>query len=115
MSQTSNQMSYLGNPHSGSNSPGYPNEAPGYHPGHSPSMSMGGNPNYGAESGPSHYDDPSVEDDLPLPKREGGGPIRRGVCKFFNSQKGFGFVLDNNSEELGGQEGPFRVIAPLLP
>lgn len=32
------------------------------------------------------------------------GQIRRGVCKFFNSQKGFGFVLDNKAEELGGQE-----------
>lgn len=39
------------------------------------------------------------------PQRE--GPTRRGVCKFFNSQKGFGFVLDNKAEELGGQEGPF--------
>ena len=34
-----------------------------------------------------------------------GAQLRRGVCKFFNSQKGFGFLLDNKAEELGGQEG----------
>ena len=35
----------------------------------------------------------------------GNGVTRQGVCKFFNSQKGFGFVLDHKPEELGGQEG----------
>ncbi|KAH9457137.1 hypothetical protein Pst134EA_021030 [Puccinia striiformis f. sp. tritici] len=29
---------------------------------------------------------------------------RRGVCKFFNSQKGFGFINDDHPEELGNQE-----------
>ncbi|POY70233.1 hypothetical protein BMF94_6817 [Rhodotorula taiwanensis] len=31
-------------------------------------------------------------------------PRRRGVCKFFNAQKGFGFVLDDYADELGGVE-----------
>lgn len=44
------------------------------------------------------------------PQRE--GQIRRGVCKFFNSQKGFGFVLDSKAEELGGQEGKLPTIDP---
>ncbi|OAW00098.1 hypothetical protein PTTG_05943 [Puccinia triticina 1-1 BBBD Race 1] len=29
---------------------------------------------------------------------------RKGVCKFFNSQKGFGFINDDHPEELGNQE-----------
>jgi cold shock CspA family protein len=29
---------------------------------------------------------------------------RRGVTKFFNSLKGFGFVVDNHPEEIEGQE-----------
>ncbi|MBW0540625.1 hypothetical protein O181_080340 [Austropuccinia psidii MF-1] len=29
---------------------------------------------------------------------------RKGVCKFFNSQKGFGFINDERPEELGNQE-----------
>lgn len=32
-------------------------------------------------------------------------PIRTGRCKFFNSQKGFGFILDDQAEQLNGQEG----------
>nr|QBQ01552.1 cold-shock domain-containing protein [Glaciozyma antarctica] len=32
------------------------------------------------------------------------GQIRHGVCKFFNSAKGYGFVVHSNPEELGGQE-----------
>lgn len=31
--------------------------------------------------------------------------VRRGVCKFFNASKGFGFIVDQYPEELGGQEG----------
>lgn len=30
---------------------------------------------------------------------------RRGIVKFFNSLKGFGFVVDNDPTALGGQEG----------
>lgn len=29
---------------------------------------------------------------------------RKGVCKFFNSQKGFGFINDDHPDELGNQE-----------
>lgn len=29
---------------------------------------------------------------------------RKGVCKFFNSQKGFGFINDDHPEDLGNQE-----------
>lgn len=35
---------------------------------------------------------------------------RRGVTKFFNSLKGFGFVVDQYPEELGGQEGAFFML-----
>ncbi|GAA6009097.1 hypothetical protein JCM10207_004091 [Rhodosporidiobolus poonsookiae] len=32
------------------------------------------------------------------------GPKRSGNCKFFNAQKGFGFILDSQADELGGDE-----------
>ncbi|GAA6055753.1 hypothetical protein JCM3770_006141 [Rhodotorula araucariae] len=34
----------------------------------------------------------------------GGSGRRTGSCKFFNAQKGFGFILDDNAEELGDDE-----------
>ncbi|BGP13841.1 hypothetical protein JCM10213v2_001779 [Rhodosporidiobolus nylandii] len=34
----------------------------------------------------------------------GAGPRRTGHCKFFNAQKGFGFILDDRADELGGDE-----------
>ncbi|GAA6027095.1 hypothetical protein JCM8097_006107 [Rhodosporidiobolus ruineniae] len=33
-----------------------------------------------------------------------GGGKRTGHCKFFNAQKGFGFILDNRADELGNDE-----------
>ncbi|GAA5848496.1 hypothetical protein JCM8547_004531 [Rhodosporidiobolus lusitaniae] len=32
------------------------------------------------------------------------GEKRTGACKFFNAQKGFGFILDDHAEDLGGDE-----------
>ena len=78
---------------SGSNTPTFTSES---HLGHAPSSSLGGT------NSPAPFGD-SNQSELAKPRE---GQTRRGVCKFFNSQKGFGFVLDNNAEELGGQEGP---------
>ena len=34
------------------------------------------------------------------------GSVRQGTCKFFNSQKGYGFINDARAHELNGEEGP---------
>lgn len=105
------------------------------HSGHSASLSLGSAAAFQAgqrESGsvspamfgqqqqPQQQQQPSMGQVTPgdssAPSPVAGGPqregqLRRGVCKFFNSQKGFGFVLDSKAEELGGQEG--RLSYPL--
>lgn len=39
------------------------------------------------------------------------GSVRRGTCKFFNSQKGYGFINDARAHELNNEEGAFA-LAP---
>jgi len=100
----------------GLNNPGVsavgPNFAPDgqSHHGHGASLSLGGGGGgppgafglHETNGQASNGTMSPVENSVLSKPRE--GQVRRGICKFFNSQKGFGFVLDNNSEELGGQE-----------
>ena len=40
------------------------------------------------------------------------GSVRQGTCKFFNSQKGYGFINDARAHELNGEEGPSALLEP---
>ncbi|CAH7665828.1 cold-shock' DNA-binding domain-containing protein [Phakopsora pachyrhizi] len=63
--------------------------------------------NQSSQSSSNHQDPRSFTNPHPVSSNEINFDIskrRKGTCKFFNSQKGFGFINDDRPQELGNQE-----------